>query len=342
MRHEYDDVARSTALTTIPATTQMEFTTEQQRLIEQMIGAKNVDPTEFAIFLQVCQRTGLNPIARQIYAIPRYDSKLQRERLTIQTGIDGYRLLAARTGELAGIDDPTYDMEDADHPNKATVVVWRMTQGQRMPFTATARWREYAQISKDNHGKESLLGLWSKMPYLMLGKCAEALALRKAFPAELSGDYTNEEMSQADSEYAGPTVEADPHPAPAAPAAARPQPQRRPAQPPRQQGQPLSVQALFERAKRMKLAQPEWMRLKRECGTDLTKLSAALDDLQWGNGAQEGLEEEEAARAARAGVGSDADDPDIIFEVEDAADSEPDEPKLEHDLHDLAVPGARH
>jgi phage recombination protein Bet len=170
-----------------------QFNQRQLDIIKNQI-AKGANDDDLGLFLEVCKLTGLNPFQRQIYAVMRGG------RMTIQTGIDGYRLIAARTGQLAGIDDPQYDSEDGDHPNKATVTVWRFVKNQRVPFTATARWREYVQPSG---------GLWSKMPYLMLGKCAEALALRKAFPAELSGVYTGEEMSQADNDPA-PYIEAEP------------------------------------------------------------------------------------------------------------------------------------
>lgn len=164
-----------------------EYTTAQIELIKKTVAA-GCSNDELALFLEVCRGSGLNPFMKQIYAIKRGD------KMTVQTGIDGYRLLAARTGALAGIDDAIYDYEDAERPAWARVTVWRLVQGQRVPFTAKARWNEYAAQNKDGHPS----GLWGKMPYLMLGKCAEALALRKAFPAELSGVYTAEEMEQAD------------------------------------------------------------------------------------------------------------------------------------------------
>lgn len=196
-----------------PVTPELSFNERQIALIKSQI-APGVSDGELALFLEVCRSTGLNPLLKQIYAIKRKSG--DENRMTIQTGIDGYRLLAARTGTLAGIDDPTYDIEDGKHPNRATVTVYRLIAGQRVPFTATARWREYAGLTKDGNP----VAMWAKMPWLMLGKCAEALALRRAFPAELSGVYTGEEMAQADNP---PVAYIESEPEPQQP---RPQPQQ--------------------------------------------------------------------------------------------------------------------
>lgn len=177
------------------------FTAEQVEIIKNSV-AKGVSDQELAYFLEVCRSTGLNPLHRQIYAIMRKSKDKDgnwRESMTIQTGIDGYRLLAHRSKRHVGTDDAIYDTETAPHPNKATVTVYKHVAGQRCPYTATARWAEYVQTFKDKaSGDEVPSGLWAKMPYLMLAKVAEALALRKAFPAETSGLYTDEEMMQAD------------------------------------------------------------------------------------------------------------------------------------------------
>lgn len=159
---------------------------QQVRLIKSKI-AKNIPDDEFLHFTMICRRSGLDPFFKQIYAIERGG------KWTVQTGIDGYRLIAQRTGDYAGSDDATYDTETAAQPQWARVTVYRFVQGQRCAFTAKARWSEYAVI---HNGKP--LNKWAEMPYLMLAKCAEALALRKAFPAELSSLYTSEEMEQAD------------------------------------------------------------------------------------------------------------------------------------------------
>lgn len=162
-----------------------EYSNDQIQLITNTV-AKGATTDELKLFLYTAQRTGLDPLTRQIHFVKRAG------QMTIQTGIDGYRAIASRTGELAGIDDPIYE-EANNRPIKATVSVYRMVQGQRVAFTASARWSEYAP-----QGGQGFM--WQKMPYLMLGKVAESLALRKAFPLDLSGLYTQEEMAQADNE----------------------------------------------------------------------------------------------------------------------------------------------
>ncbi len=150
---------------------------------------------DLMFFLYTAKRTGLDPLVNQIYAVYRWDTRIGREKMTIQTGIDGMRLVAQRSGDYAGQDDSVYLPEDEStkYPVKASVTVYKIVHGTRVGFTATARWSEYVQLTKD--GKPS--NLWEKMPYLMLAKCAEALALRKAFPNELSGIYTDVEMQQS-------------------------------------------------------------------------------------------------------------------------------------------------
>lgn len=154
---------------------------------------------DLAYFLYVCNKAKLDPIARQIYAIYRWDNRIGGEKMTIQTSIDGARLIAQRSNFYGGQDDAVFTPDDdGTHPipYKATTTVYRVNpvNGERMPVTATARYTEYVQKSKD--GKPQ--GLWATMPYNQLAKCSEALALRKAFPQELSGIYTEDEMQQAD------------------------------------------------------------------------------------------------------------------------------------------------
>lgn len=155
---------------------------------------------DMLFFLNVAKKLQLDPTLRQIYPVYRWDSRLGRERMIIQTGIDGFRLVAQRSRQYGGQDDPTYKVEEIFDPitgeNKkqlvAIVTVYKMVNNERMPVTASARWHEYAQ--KKSNGE--YMGMWVTMPYNQLGKCAEALALRKAFPQDLSGVYISEEMDK--------------------------------------------------------------------------------------------------------------------------------------------------
>lgn len=169
-----------------PQNQMITFNREQVDLIKSVV-AKDATDDELKLFLYQAQRTGLDPLAKQLYFQKHRNNKTGKDQMTIITAIDGYRLIAARTGLHAGTDDPVFD--DEDKPSKASVTVYKLVGGIRAPFTATARWNEY--VPQHNF-------MWNKMPCLMLGKCAEALALRKAFPAELSGLYVAEEMHQAE------------------------------------------------------------------------------------------------------------------------------------------------
>jgi phage recombination protein Bet len=174
-------------MTTALAVVRDEYDAEKVALIKRTI-AKDATNDELQLFVQVCQRTGLDPFARQIYCIHRGG------KMGIQTSIDGFRLIAERTGRYAGQLGPMWCGEDGvwkdvwlgkGQPSAAKIGILR--SDFKEPLWSTALWAGYVQSSP----------MWSKMGPTMIAKCAESLGLRRAFPQELSGLYTSEEMEQA-------------------------------------------------------------------------------------------------------------------------------------------------
>lgn len=182
---------------------QTAWTPDQAAVLRQSGIDNEVTGEELSAFLHLCQRTRLDPFSRQIYLIGRWDRRAGRKVYTPQTSIDGYRVTAhraaAKAGQSLGYEDTLWcdasgrwrDVWLAEEPPAAAKVVV-VRGGQRFP--AVARYAEYVQT--DRNGNPS--GLWGKMPATMIAKCAEALALRMAFPHDLAGVYTAEEMAQAD------------------------------------------------------------------------------------------------------------------------------------------------
>ncbi|MCL2089884.1 MAG: phage recombination protein Bet [Micrococcales bacterium] len=173
------------------------FFSDKQVAALRQLGVQGATNADLAVFFHQCARTGLDPFARQVYMIER------QGRQTIQTGIDGFRLVARRavdaTGGTLGYEDTVWCGTDGvwtdvwlapGPPAAAKVVVLR--DGQR--FAAVALLGEYVGTRRDG----SPTSMWASRPALMLAKCAEALALRKAFPQDLSGLYTSDETNQAD------------------------------------------------------------------------------------------------------------------------------------------------
>jgi phage recombination protein Bet len=181
---------------------------EQIDLLKRTIFAGSTDD-EFALLLQASQRLGLDPFNKQLYGVKRWDSKQRREVMALQVGIDGFRIVAERSGRYAGQEGTWYAGTDGqwveiwnrpEPPVAAKCVVLKQGPAGTVRVPAVAHWSEYVATTRDGTPNQ----FWRTKPAIMLGKCAEALALRKAFPQELSGFYTPDEMGQASNGMAPP------------------------------------------------------------------------------------------------------------------------------------------
>lgn len=284
----------STALTIHPD--QTSFTSDQQAALQQL-GVQANSAADVAVFFHQAKRSGLDPFKREIYMITR------QGKATIQTGIDGFYKIADRatraTGGTWGIPETLWCGEDGrwtdvwlsrQAPAAAKVTVER--NGAR--FTTVAVTAEYMATGRD--GKPS--NLWAKMPARMIAKCAEALAIRRAFPDDLSGLYTSEEMAQADN---------------AAPAPA-PRPQAAPQRAPR----PTLGEAVQNAAPSAPDWRPTWERVKQvlmEAGVtgserDLLAAAASLADKRYEHPQE--LTEEDVARIEAECAPPNAETPQVV------------------------------
>lgn len=185
------------------------FPDDKIALIKRTVAAGTTDD-ELELFLYTAKRMGLDPLARQIHAVMRWDSQARRKVMTIQVGIDGFRLVADRTGCYAPGVATEFEYAEDGKLVVAIAYVRKFVQGGWVGFSHAAHYTEYVGRKKNGEPNH----MWETKKHIMLGKCAEAGALRKGFPAELSGVYTWEEMEQADNQpIQAPPAESEPVPA---------------------------------------------------------------------------------------------------------------------------------
>jgi phage recombination protein Bet len=173
------------------------FSKEQLELIKTQI-APEATNDELQLFLYTAKRSGLDPLARQIYCIHR-SVKLPNgqygKKMTVQTSIDGFRVIAERSGLYGGQGEPIFDYNPEGDPISCKISVFKFRGDVRYEAAVgVAFFSEYAQTDRNGN----LTGLWASKKRIMLQKVAESLALRKAFAQDLSGLYISEEMPPAE------------------------------------------------------------------------------------------------------------------------------------------------
>lgn len=185
-----------------------EFTQDKIDLLKRTI-AKGATDDELSLFLATAKRTGLDPFCRQIFCVKRYSGGA--EVMSVQISIDGFRVIADRTGHYVPSREPSYTFDQKNNLVSATAYIKKLVAGSWHEVSATAFYDEYVQTTGKGNEKRPN-AMWAKMPRLMLAKTAEALVLRKAFPAQLSGIYSPDEMNTAPEDIAPPVVEDAPKP----------------------------------------------------------------------------------------------------------------------------------
>lgn len=204
------------------------MTPEQKRILKQTAGGGELSDDEFAMFIAVSARLGLDPLTKQIVATKFKNKRTGNKEMVLIVAITGMRTVCQRTGLDDGLEGPEFTSDgfnwtpvwlSSDPPAAARCTVWR--KGASHPYSGVALFSEFAKKFPDGH----LEPFWHLMPAHMLGKCAEALARRMSFADQLSGVYAPEEFGAIDS---ATVVDAVP---PALPPAPPPAPPRAPVEP---------------------------------------------------------------------------------------------------------------
>lgn len=196
-----------------------DYTPAQLSLIKRTVAA-DCNDSEFSLFVEVAKRVGLDPFRRQIHAVVYSKDKPEKRKMSIITGIDGFRAVAARNRDYRPDDEEpviTYSEAEKNPETNPLGIVKAVVRAHKYgpdgvwhPVIGVAYWSEYAPLkevweySQEQNkrvptGKVEIdkKGNWFRMPHVMLAKCAEAQAIRKGWPEDLSGVYSQEEMERA-------------------------------------------------------------------------------------------------------------------------------------------------
>jgi len=162
----------------------------------------NAKDESIKLVLGYCKAAGLDPMQKPVHIVPIYDKNKKEMVDTIMPGIGLYRTQAARSGVYGGISEPEFGptisdkvgKKDMRYPEFCKVTAKRINpDGSMSEFTATERWIENYAITSAKDSDYSPNAMWTKRPFAQLAKCAEAQALRKAFP-EIGAQPTADEM----------------------------------------------------------------------------------------------------------------------------------------------------
>ena len=186
--------------------TQYEWKPEEMKLLKNTVArGQDLSDSEFLLLGYVSKLSGLDPFLKQIYPVKFYSKTANAKILTFLTSIEGYRLIAERTNRYAGRDEYMFDeglslyqMLEAKRqtPHTATATVYKIMNKERYPTCHSVRWTEF--YPSDEHKQ----WMWNKMKFNQIGKCAEAGALRAAFPNNFKGIYVDVEFDQSNADPA--------------------------------------------------------------------------------------------------------------------------------------------
>lgn len=196
----------------------VEYTGNQLELIRRTV-AKDTNAEEFEQFIHICKHTRLDPLRRQVFCFVFNKQKADKRQMVIVTSIGGYRTIASRTGNYRPGSTQTVFNEAA--VDKLTnpkgieygeATVYQFAHGDWHAITERAYWEEFAPLVDDwiegDDGRRRPSGKpkldpkkegWHRMPRVMIEKCAEAKALRRAWPDDFDGLYSEDEIDKTHS-----------------------------------------------------------------------------------------------------------------------------------------------